>query len=91
MTNLVASGVTQTGEQRGEFAAEGRRSILLEDDLVESTCGGNLKRISVSNNNSAPIQARVQSHPGLVAHQSLRSGVDLKYHVNARQSSSRDH
>lgn len=41
-TNLVASGVTQTGEQRGEFATDGRSSVLLEDDLVESTCGGNL-------------------------------------------------
>jgi hypothetical protein len=37
MTNLVASGVTQTGEERGELAADGGIGVLLEDDLVESS------------------------------------------------------
>lgn len=42
MTNLVASGVAQTGEQRGELAADGGTRVLLEDDLVESSGRGDL-------------------------------------------------
>lgn len=43
MTNLVASGVSQTGEERGELAADGGGGVLLEDDLLEFGCGGDLE------------------------------------------------
>jgi hypothetical protein len=42
ITNLVTSGVSQTGEQGGELAANGGIGVLLEDDLVELCGGGDL-------------------------------------------------
>lgn len=77
MTNLVASGVAQTGEQRGELAADSGSGVLLEDDLVEGSSRSDLGKSQVSDNRSARISNRIRSHPGLVAHQSLRGGVDL--------------
>lgn len=34
-TNLVTSGVAETGEQGGKLAADGSISVLLKDNLVE--------------------------------------------------------
>lgn len=44
VTNLVTSGVSETGEQGGELAANGGIGVLLEDDLVELGHGGDLMR-----------------------------------------------
>lgn len=41
-TNLVTSGISQTGEKRGELATGGGSGVILEDDLVESTSGSDL-------------------------------------------------
>lgn len=56
MTNLVASGVAQTGEQRGELAADGGSGVLLEDDLVESR-----GRSDLEESQSATIAAHASS------------------------------
>jgi hypothetical protein len=42
ITNLVTSGVSQTGEEGGELAADGGIGVLLEDDLIELGGGADL-------------------------------------------------
>lgn len=46
VAHLVAGGVTQTGEQRNELAAEGYIGLVLEDDRVElrDVCDLHLRR-----------------------------------------------
>ena len=80
---LVTGGIPQTREERGEFAGERSRRIFLKDNLVESACGRDLVRetelIQCPHNNICRwgrLQA-TGTHLALVAHQSLRSGIDL--------------
>ena len=48
LENLVPGGVTQTGEERGELAAERGVGVLLEDNLVQTGGGGNLTQRTIS-------------------------------------------
>lgn len=48
LENLVTGGVTQTGEEGGELAAEGGVGVFLEDDLVQTSSGGDLIQRTVS-------------------------------------------
>lgn len=34
LEDLIASGIAETGEKRGEFAAEGGGGFIFEDDFV---------------------------------------------------------
>ena len=48
LKNLVTSGVTKTGEKRGELGAEGSGGVLLEDNLVQASSGGDLRQRTIS-------------------------------------------
>lgn len=48
LEDLVAGGVSQTGEERNELAARCRVGGVLEDDLVELLDAGDLKCGNVS-------------------------------------------
>lgn len=77
-THLVASGVSETGEERGELAADGSIGVLLEDDLVEGFGRGDLDvNMGQCSRSSMIAVCRVLSYPSLVAHQSLRGGINL--------------
>lgn len=75
-TNLVTSGIAQTGEERGELAAHRGGGIFLEDDLVEATGGRNLGDNRVSLLNIFNCVGK-RAYSGLVAHQTLCRGINL--------------
>lgn len=43
LEDLVASGITQTGEQGDELSRERGAGLVLEDDLVQLGCAGDLR------------------------------------------------
>lgn len=77
LTNLVTSGISETGEERGELAADGGSGVLPEDNLLEFGGGCDLGGIESAIVAAHLIANRSQTHPGLVAHQPLGSGIDL--------------
>lgn len=48
LENLVPGGVTQTGEERGELAAERGVGVFLENNLVQTSGGGDLSQRTIS-------------------------------------------
>lgn len=63
-THLVAGGVAQAREKRGEFAADRSRRIFLEDDLVEALNVGNLAYIVESVPGETHSEKAIGSLPG---------------------------
>lgn len=76
LKDLVAGSIAQTGEQRDELAADGGRSVLPEDDLVQLARVGNLRRVTVSD---ATVRRNTgnRTYSGLVAHKTLGNGINL--------------
>lgn len=91
LEDLVTGGVTQTGEQREELASNSGAGLVLEDDLVQLAGVGDLRYCSaIRSSRNSP---RGRSYLGLVAHQSLRNGVDLlnmSVHVVCRNWNGKD-
>lgn len=81
--HLVTRGIPQTREERGEFAADRSRSIFLKDNFGEIVRGRDLARglkLAECPHNRTYWWGRLQAtttHLALVAHQSLRSGINL--------------
>jgi hypothetical protein len=73
LEDLVARGVAQPREERGEFAGERRGGVLLENDLAQSAGRRDLWSQSEADGGSQGIQ----THPSLVAHQSFCGCVNL--------------
>lgn len=77
LEDLVTGRVSQTREQRDELSSDGSGGLVLENDLVQLAGTGDLEvGISITCP-CAEIETGVASYTALVAHQSLRNGVDL--------------
>lgn len=80
LKDLVASGVSQTREQGNKLPAGGCAGLVLEDDLVQLASIGNLEVCwSMDCSLGLTRDLRYSPYTRLVAHQSLRNGVDLDY------------
>lgn len=79
-TYLVTSSVTQTGEERGELLSYRSSGVFLENNLLELGSRGDLigkkkKKVSLCSG-VPPLLHDCGAYPSLVAHQTLRGGIN---------------
>lgn len=79
-THLVTGGIPQSREEGGELATKRSSGVFFKDDLVQGACRGDLtgNQAQVRDVHSKSATKMIaKTYPRLVAHQSLRSSVDL--------------
>jgi uncharacterized protein YbjQ (UPF0145 family) len=77
LEDLVAGGVSQAREERNELSSEGSGGLILKDNLIQLAGAGNLQAQTINVLSNGMNQERWVAYTSLIAHQSLRDGVDL--------------